>query len=215
MINTTPHTFDPADEARRRGWCEHELTFRLCEYGISEELRSMEAHMMALEGGSGLEVNDDVLVPEPPNNMVNTTLPTFDFVGEARKRGWCEHDLMYHIFEFGTSEGMRSMEMHMMALAAAEEGSQSVLRCRRIMELAAEEDEANSVVFPGGVLQEDNSVGEFSSSSWQWPWAASGEINMWNPLLLVVAVRCAVIWRWDGLFRGFSAFSRSSGLSRS
>ena len=36
-----------------------------------------------------------------------------------------------------------------MALATAEEGSQSVSRCRRIMELAAEEEEANSVVFPG------------------------------------------------------------------
>ena len=39
------------------------------------------------------------------------------------------------------------------------------------------------MVFPGGVLQEeDTSVTESSSSSWQWPWAASGEINMWNPL---------------------------------
>ena len=144
--------------------------------------------MMALEGGSGQEVNDDVLVPESPNNMVNTTLPTFDLVGEARKRGWCEHGLMFYIFEFGTSEGMRNMEMHMMALATAEEGSQSVLRGRRIVELAAEEDEANSVVFPGGVLQENNnSVPESSSSSWQWPWAASGEINMWNPLLNAMA----------------------------
>ena len=60
------------------------------------------------------------------------------------------------------------------------------MRGRRILELAAEEDEANSVVFPGGVLQEDNSVNESSSSSWQWPWAASGEINMWNPLLSAV-----------------------------
>ena len=39
------------------------------------------------------------------------------------------------------------------------------------------------MVFPGGVLhEEDTSVTESSSSSWQWPWAASGEINMWNPL---------------------------------
>ena len=46
---------------------------------------------------------------------------------------------------------------------------------------------SNSVVFPGGVLHEDNtSVPESSSSSWQWPWAASGEINMWNPLLSAV-----------------------------
>ena len=28
MINTTSHTFDPADEARRRGWCKHELESR-------------------------------------------------------------------------------------------------------------------------------------------------------------------------------------------
>ena len=54
---------------------------------------------------------------------------------------------------------------------------------RRILELAVEQDEADSVVFHGGVLQEDNSVNESSSSSWQWLWAASGEINMWNPLL--------------------------------
>ena len=39
-----------------------------------------------------------------------------------------------------------------------------------------------------GVLQEgDTSVTESSSSSWQWPWAASGEINMWNPLLGAMA----------------------------
>ena len=43
------------------------------------------------------------------------------------------------------------------------------------------------MVFLGGVLQEDNSVNESSSSSWQWPWAASGEINMWNPLLGAMA----------------------------
>ena len=75
----------------------------------------------------------------------------------------------------------------MTALASVGEGSESVLQGRRILELAVEEDEANSVVFPGGVLQEDNSVNESSSSSWQWPWAASGEINMWNPLLSAMA----------------------------
>ena len=69
----------------------------------------------------------------------------------------------------------------MKAFASVGEGSESVMQGRRILELAAEEDEANSVVFPGGVLQEDNSVNESSSPSWQWPWAASGEINMWNP----------------------------------
>ena len=57
----------------------------------------------------------------------------------------------------------------------------------RIFVLDGEEDEANSVVFPGGVLQDDNSVNESLSSSWQWPWAASGEINMWNPLLSAMA----------------------------
>ena len=66
--------------------------------------------------------------------------------------------------------------------------SETVLRGRRILELAAEGDEANSVVFPGGVLHEDNaSVPESSSPPLQWPWAASGEINMWNPLLSAVA----------------------------
>ena len=75
----------------------------------------------------------------------------------------------------------------MKALESVDESAETVLRGRRILELAAEEDEANSVVFPGGVLHEDNtSVPESSSSSWQWPWAASGEINMWNPLLSAV-----------------------------
>ena len=89
---------------------------------------------------------------------------------------------MYHIFEFGVTEGLRSMEAHMMALASAAEGSETVLRGRRILELAAEEEEAFSVVFPRGVLQEeDNSVNESSSSSWQWPWAACGEIKYVEP----------------------------------
>ena len=39
----------------------------------------------------------------------------------------------------------------MKALASVGEGSESVLQGRRILELAAEEDEANSVVFPGSV----------------------------------------------------------------
>ena len=30
-------------------------------------------------------------------------------------------------------------------------------------------------------------MNESSSSSWQWPWAASGEINLWNPLLGAMA----------------------------
>ena len=43
------------------------------------------------------------------------------------------------------------------------------------------------MVFSGCVLQEDNSANESSSSSWQWPWAASGEVNMRNPLLSAMA----------------------------
>ena len=104
-------------------------------------------------------------------------------MGEARRPVWCEHELMYHIFEFGVPEGLRSMEAHMKALASVGESSESVLQGRRFLELA------DSVVFPGGVLQEDNSVNESSSSSWQWPWAASGEINMWNPLLVLIPVK--------------------------
>ena len=125
--------------------------------------------------------------PEPPCTMVDDTPHVNDLVGEARRRGWCEHELMYHIFEYGVPEGFYSMEAHMKAMASAEESAETVLRGRRILELAAEEEEANSVVFPGGVLHEDNaSVPESPSSSWQWPWAASGEINMWNPLLSAV-----------------------------
>ena len=70
--------------------------------------------------------------------------------------------------------------------------SESVLRGRRIIELAAEEEEASLVVFPGGVLQDENSVGESSSSSGQRPWAASGEINMWNPVSEVDMGRVAL-----------------------
>ena len=42
----------------------------------------------------------------------------------------------------------------MKAMASVDESAEPVLRGRRILELAAEEDEANSVVFPGGVLHE-------------------------------------------------------------
>ena len=80
--------------------------------------------------------------PEPPCTMVDNTPHVFDLVGEARRReGWCEHELMYHIFEYGVPEGLRSMEAHMKALASVDEGSETVLRGRRILELAAEEDE--------------------------------------------------------------------------
>ena len=144
-------------------------------------------------GSSSQEVEADLFKcvkvesyePEPPCTMINNTSHVFDLAGEARRRGWCEHELMYHIFEFGVSEGLRNMEAHMKALASVGEGSETVLQGRRILELAVEEDEANSVVFPGCVLQEDNSVNESSSSSWQWD--ASGEINMWNPLLSAMA----------------------------
>ena len=56
--------------------------------------------------------------PEPPCTMINNAPHTFDLAGEARRRGWCEHELMYHIFEFGVPEGLRSMEAHMKALAS-------------------------------------------------------------------------------------------------
>ena len=92
--------------------------------------------------------------PEPPCTMVDPTCLTL--AGEARRSSWCEHELMYHIFEFGVPEGLRSMEAHMKALASVDEGSETVVRGRRILELATEEDEANSVVFPGGVLQEED-----------------------------------------------------------
>ena len=39
--------------------------------------------------------------PEPLCTMSNNTSHVFDLAGEARRRGWCEHELMYHIFEFG------------------------------------------------------------------------------------------------------------------
>ena len=59
--------------------------------------------------------------------MLNNTPHMFDLVGEARRRGWCEHELMFHIFEFGVREGLRSMEAHMKALSSVGEGSESVL----------------------------------------------------------------------------------------
>ena len=125
--------------------------------------------------------------PEPPCTMIDSTFHVNDLVGEARRRGWCEHELMYHIFVYGVPEEFYSMEAHMKAMASVDESAETVLRGRRTLELAAEEDEANSVVFPGGVLHEDNaSVPESSSPPFQWPWAASGEINMWNPLLSAV-----------------------------
>ena len=69
--------------------------------------------------------------PEPPCAMINNTPHVFDLAGEARRRGWCEHELMHHIFEFGVQEGLRNMEAHMKALASVGEGSETVLRGRR------------------------------------------------------------------------------------
>ena len=43
--------------------------------------------------------------PELPCTMVDNTSHVFDFAGEARRRGWCEHELMYHIFELGCRRG--------------------------------------------------------------------------------------------------------------
>ena len=57
--------------------------------------------------------------PEPPYTMIDNTPHTFDLAGEARRRGWCEHEFMFHIFDFGVPEGLRSMEAHMKALASA------------------------------------------------------------------------------------------------
>ena len=76
--------------------------------------------------------------PEPPCTMIGNTPMCLTFAGAARRRGWCEHELMYHIFAFGVPEVLRSMK----ALASVGEGSETVLRGRRILELAAEEDEA-------------------------------------------------------------------------
>ena len=102
--------------------------------------------------GSSSQKDDSDLFEwvEPPGTMVDNTLPVFDLVGEARRRGWCEHELMYHIFEYGVPEGLHSMEAHMNAMASVDESAETVSRGRRILELAAAEDEANSVVFPGG-----------------------------------------------------------------
>ena len=59
---------------------------------------------------------------EPPCTMIDSTPHVFDLAGEARRRGWCEHELMYHIFEFGVPEGLRSMEAHMKALGLCGRG---------------------------------------------------------------------------------------------
>ena len=126
--------------------------------------------------------------PEPPCTMVDST-PTLMtlWVRRAREVG-ASMSLCSTFFEHGVTEGLISMEAHMNAMASTEEGVETVLQGRRILELAAAEEEANSVVFPGGVLHEDNaSVPESPSSPWQWPWEASGEINMWNPFLSAVS----------------------------
>ena len=34
--------------------------------------------------------------PEPPCTMINNTTHTFDLVGEARRRGWCEREAAQH-----------------------------------------------------------------------------------------------------------------------
>ena len=145
--------------------------------------------------------------PEPLCTMIHNTSHTFDLVGEARRRGWCEHELMFHIFEFGVREGLRSMEAHMKVWASVGEGSESVLQGRRILELAAEEDEAKSVVFPGGVLQEDNSVKESSSSSWQWPWlpverSICGTLSLVRWLMLLLD-QCWMTWSQKWIWAGW------------
>ena len=54
----------------------------------------------------------------------------FDLPAVARRRGWDEHELMHMVFKFGEEEGMRMME-----------------------ELSFEDD-ASSVVFQVGAVQE-------------------------------------------------------------
>ena len=144
-------------------------------------------------GSSSQEVEADLfewveVESKKPEPMIDNT-PPHDRPLWARRAGevGASTSSCTTFLSLGVPEGLRSMEAHMKALASVGEGFESLLQGRRILELAAEEDEANSVVFPGGVLQEDNSVNESSSSSWQWPWAASGEINMWNPLLSAMA----------------------------
>ena len=68
--------------------------------------------------------------PEPPCTMVETQgTDVFDLLAVARMRGLDEHELMHFVFEFGEEEGTRKMA-----------------------ELT--EDDASSVVFQGGVVQE-------------------------------------------------------------
>ena len=62
--------------------------------------------------------------PEPPCTMIDSTPHVNDLVGEARRRGWCEHELMYHIFEYGVPEGFYSMEAHMKAMASVDESAE-------------------------------------------------------------------------------------------
>ena len=122
-------------------------------------------------------VEVDSYEPEPPCTMVDNTSLVFDLAGEARRRGWCEHELLYHIFECGVPEGLRSMEAHIKALASVGEGSESALQAVEFLSWLRRRTRLTLWSFLV-VLQEDNSVNESSSSSWQWPWAASGEINM-------------------------------------
>ena len=56
--------------------------------------------------------------PEPPYTMIDNISHVFDLAGEAHRRSWCEHEIMYHIFEYGVPEGLCSMEAHMKALAS-------------------------------------------------------------------------------------------------
>ena len=53
----------------------------------------------------------------------------FDFPAVVRRMGWDDHELMHMVFEFGKEEGMRTMEVFTV-------------------------DDASSVVFQGGVVQE-------------------------------------------------------------
>ena len=126
--------------------------------------------------------------PEPLCTMIDNTPPTRSTLW-ARRAGevGANTSSCSTFLSLGCRRGCAAWKRTSRRWPSVGEGSESVLQGRRIFELPAEEDEANSVVFPGCVLQEDNSVYESSSSSWQWPWAASGEINLWNPVLGAMA----------------------------
>ena len=51
------------------------------------------------------QIVDVPAIMEAPVDVVCSTPQERDLAGEARRRGWCEHELMYHIFEFWGAGG--------------------------------------------------------------------------------------------------------------